>query len=102
MLLFLALLCMVCTQARIDYKSSVFIGVDKRIDGVPAEVARLVGPSSGCVDPRNGDFYIVEKSLHQLLKVSAKDQMVSLVAGDGYDGYNGDNMLANTAQLSGM
>lgn len=67
-------------------------------DGGVATSAKLNAPTS--VFYYAGNIYIADKNNNKIRKVDNAG-MISTVAGTGTAGYNGDNMAASSAQLSG-
>jgi uncharacterized protein (TIGR03437 family) len=67
-------------------------------DGGPATSAQLANPSSVAVDAA-GNLYIAQINYPRIRKVS--NGTITTVAGIGSYGYNGDNIPAVNAQLSG-
>ena len=68
-------------------------------DGIPAVSAQLNYPSSVFVD-REGNLYIADTFNHRVRRVDYQTGIISTVAGTGKAGFNGDGILASTAQLS--
>jgi uncharacterized protein (TIGR03437 family) len=69
-------------------------------DGGPATQARFLFPTGLAVD-RQGNLYIADYGNARIRRVNASDGVINTIAGTGTDGYNGDNIPANTAQLNG-
>jgi sugar lactone lactonase YvrE len=67
-------------------------------DGGAATSATLKQPSSLALDS-SGNLYIADQSNHVIRKVNSAG-VISTVAGTGTPGFNGDNILATTAQLT--
>jgi sugar lactone lactonase YvrE len=67
-------------------------------DGGAATSAMLNQPSSVALDSA-GNLYIADQSNNVVRKVGT-DGIISTVAGTGAAGFNGDNILATTAQLT--
>jgi trimeric autotransporter adhesin len=67
-------------------------------DGGAATSAMLNQPSSVAFDS-GGNLYIADQSNHVIRKVSTAG-VITTVAGTGTPGFNGDNILATTAQLT--
>ena len=89
-------------QAKIYYKSSLAIGMTNDVMlGLPANMTNTASMSGGCTDPTNGDSIFVDTSANRVYRVGS-DGMVILVAGNGFSGYNGEYLPANTSQLNGM
>jgi sugar lactone lactonase YvrE len=69
-------------------------------DGIPANTAKLYGPNGLALDAA-GNLYISEYYNNRVRKVTASTGLISTVAGiGGVGGYNGDGILATSAQLS--
>lgn len=66
-------------------------------DGGPASSARLFSPETIFID-RRGNMYVAENSKHVVRKISTSG-IITTIAGTGVAGYNGDGILATTAQL---
>jgi cysteine-rich repeat protein len=66
-------------------------------DGGPAEQATLNSPFAVAVD-KYGTLYLAERGSHRVRRV--KDGVITLYAGTSVAGYNGDSVLASTAQLN--
>src|SRR5207247_2192154 len=67
-------------------------------DGGPATQARLDSPDGVAVD-RVGNLYIADTQNFVVRKVDTTGK-ISTFAGNGQDGYSGDNILATQAKLS--
>ena len=67
-------------------------------DGGPATSAQLDSPLSVVVDSE-GNLHIAEYAAHRVRKVTAITGIITTAAGTGAGGYNGDGLLATTAQL---
>ena len=67
-------------------------------DGIPATQARLYGPSRVAVGP-DGSLYIADGGNHRIRRVGP-DGIITTVAGNGEQGYNGDGIPATQARLS--
>jgi uncharacterized repeat protein (TIGR02543 family) len=67
-------------------------------DGGPATDAQLMGPSGVAVDGA-GNLYIADSDNYRIRKVSASTGIITTVAGDGTEGYNGDGIAATSAEL---
>lgn len=67
-------------------------------DGEIATSASLTGPMGVAVDG-SGNLYIADETDARIRKVQAATQIITTVAGNGATGYNGDGILATTAQL---
>jgi sugar lactone lactonase YvrE len=68
-------------------------------DGILATNAQLNYPLGVTVD-RSGNIYIVDKNNHRVRKVTVSTGIITTVAGTGAAGYNGDRIVATSAQLS--
>ncbi|WP_461080471.1 NHL domain-containing protein [Spirosoma flavus] len=66
-------------------------------DGGPATSAKLYHPSGVVVDG-SGNLFIADEFNHRIRKVSPEG-VITTVAGNGTKGYNGDGVLATSAQL---
>jgi len=69
-------------------------------DGGPASAAVLKAPAAVVLDPA-GDLYIADSGNSLVRKIFAAGAEIVSVAGNGGQGYNGDNVPALTAQLYG-
>lgn len=69
-------------------------------DGTPATDARLYAPS-GLVLDDSGNLYVADRGNSRVRRVDADTQQIVTVAGTGVSGYNGDNLPALAAQLTG-
>ena len=68
-------------------------------DNIPATSASLYYPEGIAVDPA-GNVYIAD-TVHRLVrKVLAANGLITIVAGTGNSGYNGDNIPATSASLA--
>ncbi|PCH60096.1 MAG: hypothetical protein COC19_06305 [SAR86 cluster bacterium] len=67
-------------------------------DGLTAMLASFSAPHEIRFDAQ-GNLFVVERDSHVVRRIDARSQLVSSVAGTGEAGFNGDNILANTAQL---
>ena len=68
-------------------------------DNIIATGANLAYPSGIKVDG-NGDFYIADTSNHRVRKVTVINGEITTIAGTGKPGYNGDSIVATSAELS--
>jgi sugar lactone lactonase YvrE len=68
-------------------------------DGIPATGASLNNPIHVTLDAAD-NVYICDASSHRVRKVDAITGLISTVVGTGIAGYNGDGILATTAQVS--
>ena len=66
-------------------------------DNGPATAAKLYGPCGICFD-KVGNLYIADESNNVIRKIDTFG-IITTVAGTGVFGYNGDNILAKSAQL---
>jgi len=65
-----------------------------------ADTSELFQPESVITDSI-GNVYIADSRNHRIRKISYITGIISTIAGTGIAGYNGDNILAINAQLSG-
>jgi sugar lactone lactonase YvrE len=65
-------------------------------DNGPATSAELNGPTGVAVDSA-GDLYVADSNNNRIRKVS--NGIITTVAGNGAEGFSGDNGLATSAQL---
>ncbi len=77
--------------------STVAGGGSSLDEGVPATSARLSITASVAVDAA-GNLYIADTGNHRVRRVTPAG-LITTVAGNGTDGYSGDNGLATSAQL---
>ena len=63
-----------------------------------AKDAKLFAPEGICID-KNGDIYISDGLNYRLRKINVSTGIISTIAGNGLDGYVGDNGLATEAQI---
>lgn len=68
-------------------------------DGGPANAAKINQPSGITVDNYN-NIYFCDQGNNRIRKIDAVSGIISTIAGDGNAGYNGDGILATTAQLN--
>lgn len=68
-------------------------------DGIPATSANLGGPWGVATDAA-GNLYIADYGQARIRKVDAVTGIISTVAGNGTQGYNGDSILATNAELN--
>ena len=68
-------------------------------DDIAATSAELGGPNGVALDSA-GNMYIADTSNFRIRKVDASTGVISTVAGNGYQGYDGDNISATSAELS--
>jgi hypothetical protein len=69
-------------------------------DGGLATSAELNRPESVTVDAA-GDLFIADTANNRIREVLATTQKISTIAGNGIQGYSGDNGLATSAELNG-
>ena len=69
-------------------------------DGIAATTAQINGPC-GIIFDNAGNIYIAEYGGARVRKINISSGNISTIAGTGTFGYNGDGILATTAQLSG-
>jgi sugar lactone lactonase YvrE len=67
-------------------------------DNIPATSAELYYPHGVALDSA-GDIYIADQANERIRKVDASTGLISTVAGNGTQGYNGDNIPATSAEL---
>ncbi len=67
-------------------------------DGGPASNARLDRVSSVNID-REGNFYVADETSNRIRRVDAVSKIITTFAGNGLEGYEGDNGLAKEAKL---
>ncbi len=68
-------------------------------DGILATSAELSAPRGVAVD-NAGNLYIADENNQRIRKVTVSTGDISTVAGDGTTGYNGDGILATSAELN--
>jgi sugar lactone lactonase YvrE len=68
-------------------------------DGGPATSATLNIPYAVCVDSAN-NFYVADTTNNRIRKFTASTGVFSTIAGTGPAGYNNDNIIASSAQIS--
>ncbi|MEK7474689.1 MAG: kelch repeat-containing protein [Candidatus Coatesbacteria bacterium] len=69
-------------------------------DNISATAARLSGPYGVAVDLA-GNLYIADTTNNRIREVSAATGLITTLAGTSIPGFNGDNMSATAARLSG-
>ena len=95
-----------CRLRKIDLQSgliSTLAGNDKNGysgDGGLAVNAGLYDPTGICID-NNNNIYISEFDDSRIRKIDAATGIISTVAGNGSNGFSGDNGLATSASLYG-
>ncbi len=73
-------------------------GGKSKNDGVPATDYKLSNPSDVAVDAL-GNIYIADSGNNQVVKIDRATQILTVVAGTGKKGYNGDNIPATSATV---
>ncbi|MEO6252591.1 MAG: hypothetical protein ABIO79_04765 [Ferruginibacter sp.] len=68
-------------------------------DGIPATTAQLYGPAYIRFDC-TGNLFIGDGINHRVRKIDKSSGLISTIAGTGTSGYNGDGIIATTAQLN--
>ena len=68
-------------------------------DGGPATAAELDYPEGVAVDAA-GDLFIADSDNNRVREVNLSTGMITTVAGNGTDGYSGDNGPATAAELN--
>lgn len=68
-------------------------------DNIPATSAHLNYPTDGVLVDEQGNVIISDSYNHRIRKIST-DGIITTIAGTGSAGYNGDNILATSAQLN--
>jgi sugar lactone lactonase YvrE len=68
-------------------------------DGSAATSAKLNSPSGVAVDG-SGNIYIADAGNNRIRKVSASTGIISTIAGNGTEGYGGDDSAATSAKLN--
>jgi RHS repeat-associated protein len=69
-------------------------------DGGPASAARIRGPEGLAFGP-DGSLYIADNANNRVRRIGP-DGIITTVAGNGVQGYNGDGIPAVSAQLRGL
>lgn len=69
-------------------------------DNIPAITAEVRDPNALAVDSAN-NLYVTEYNNERVRKISASTGLITTLAGTGVNGYNGDNIAACAASLSG-
>jgi len=67
-------------------------------DGGPAIAAQLSHPGGICIDSI-GNIYVADKLNNRIRKIDVTTGIISTVVGTGVNGYNGENILALSADL---
>src|SRR5258705_2230223 len=68
-------------------------------DGILAVNAQINNPTALVFDG-NGDLFFADRFNHRIRKITMSTGIISTVAGTGTAGYNGDGILATTAQMN--
>lgn len=68
-------------------------------DGIPATSAQFNGVQ-GLTFDGTGNLYAADISNHRIRKITTSTGLISTIAGTGTAGYNGDGILATTAQIN--
>lgn len=68
-------------------------------DGIDATTAELNGPTHVAFDA-NGNVYIADYHNNRVRKITKSTGLISTIAGNGTQGYNGDGIDATTAELN--
>lgn len=68
-------------------------------DGILAVNAQIYNPTALAFDG-NGDLFFSDRFNHRIRKITMSTGIISTVAGTGTLGYNGDGILATTAQIN--
>ncbi|MEI6816397.1 MAG: T9SS type A sorting domain-containing protein [Bacteroidota bacterium] len=68
-------------------------------DSIQATSTGLYGPTSIPVD-LNGNSYIADPGTYRIRKVNNTSGLITTIAGNGTQGYNGDNILATSAFIN--
>jgi len=68
-------------------------------DSILAIAAQLNDPSAAICDTQ-GNIYIADASNHRIRKVDLLTGFITTIAGTGIGGYNGDEILAKTAEIN--
>jgi sugar lactone lactonase YvrE len=67
-------------------------------DGILATASELYNPTGVSLDA-HGNIYIADYSNYRIREVNASTGIITTVAGDGTQGYNGDGILATSAEI---
>jgi trimeric autotransporter adhesin len=65
----------------------------------PGDIETVAGSSTGVAVDGAGNLYIADSDNYRIRKVSASTGIITTVAGDGTEGYNGDGIAATSAEL---
>jgi len=68
-------------------------------DGILATTAQFIEPDFVAVDP-SGNVYVADPISARIRKINKITGMISTIAGTGTAGYNGDGILATSAQIN--
>ena len=68
-------------------------------DGIAATTAQI-GQAYGITVDGKGDIYFVSQNNHRVRKVTVSTGIITTIAGTGSIGFNGDGILAKSAQLN--
>ena len=82
-----------------DYTVTTFAGGYSPAN-IPGPSASLYGPNSVAVD-KTGNVFFADSGEHVVLRLDATTGVLTLVAGNGTEGFSGDNGPAFYAQLGG-
>ena len=74
-------------------------GGKSKNDSVPATDYKLSSPSDVAVDAL-GNIYVADSANNQVVKIDHATHILTVVAGTGRSGYNGDFIPATSAELS--
>jgi uncharacterized protein (TIGR03437 family) len=86
-----------CSAFGQNYTISTFAGGGLPV-GIPGTSAHLLGPYGLAVDPAGNVFFADGGNV--VLRMDAKTAVLTLVAGNGTQGFSGDDGLATNAQLA--
>ena len=67
-------------------------------DGGPAGKAQLSGPDGIALDA-SGNIYVADESNNRIREINAVSNTITTVAGNGSQGFSGDNSIATSAEL---
>jgi uncharacterized protein (TIGR03437 family) len=81
-----------------DYTVTTFAGGYSPAN-IPGPSASLYGPNSVAVD-KTGNVFFADSGEHVVLRLDATTGVLTLVAGNGTEGFSGDNGPATSAQLA--